>query len=263
EGINRNPNFVIFQYCEAGQEYFFRCAFDDPYLYDIINVSIQYISEELDIFTVASPGAFTTGDEDMSLDNIISGNYVDVELRNDGYYHVKDSKAAEDFIYCDVMYITNIMNYSIIEALDPRLNAFDFSKDEFGRPLYDENGYWLYTQYDDNDELKSYYICIDAEENLYYDLVIGQDDHTEENGFTYLRYTEEEIESMGKANFNDYVSEYIEANMITDTESELYGCVKVNEEFANVLSLFMDKYTFAGVEYSWAKLCYYFKHFGA
>ena len=55
---------------------------------------------------------------------------------------------------------------------------------------------------------------------------------------------------------------YIKDNMITDETSELYGCVKVDAEFGKILELLMDKYTFAGVEYSWAKLCYYYKYVG-
>ena len=51
--------------------------------------------------------------------------------------------------------------------------------------------------------------------------------------------------------------------MITDETSELYGCVKVDEQFAMVLGMLMDKYTFEGIEGSWLKLCYYFKHIGA
>ena len=49
---------------------------------------------------------------------------------------------------------------------------------------------------------------------------------------------------------------------LTDENSELYGCVKVDEEFAKVLSQLMDKYTFEDVEYSWVKLCYYYKYLG-
>ena len=40
------------------------------------------------------------------------------------------------------------------------------------------------------------------------------------------------------------------------------GCVIVTEELANILQLLMDKYTFKGVDNSWAKLCYYSEYFG-
>ena len=60
----------------------------------------------------------------------------------------------------------------------------------------------------------------------------------------------------------DNVTEYVNSNMVTNEHLELYGCVKVDEQFAKVLGLLMDKYTFEGVEFSWLKLCYYFKYLG-
>ena len=44
---------------------------------------------------------------------------------------------------------------------------------------------------------------------------------------------------------------------------ELHGCVLVNEELATILQAIMDKFTFEGVDHSWTKLCYYYKHIGA
>ena len=82
-------------------------------------------------------------------------------------------------------------------------------------------------------------------------------------GYTYYQLTPEQILAMGLADCTAYVATYVAENMITDTTSELYGCVKVNAQFAKVLELLMDKYTFEGVEYSWMKLCYYYSHLGA
>ena len=98
---------------------------------------------------------------------------------------------------------------------------------------------------------------------MYYVTEIGADGYTEENGYTYVKFTTEELENLNSANCTEYVTKYVEENMITDETSELYGCVKVDEQFAYVLSMLMDKYTFAGIEGSWLKLCYYFKHVGA
>ena len=44
---------------------------------------------------------------------------------------------------------------------------------------------------------------------------------------------------------------------------ELHGCVVVDEELATILQAIMDKFTFEGVDHSWTKLCYYYKHIGA
>lgn len=49
----------------------------------------------------------------------------------------------------------------------------------------------------------------------------------------------------------------------TDTQSIYYGIVKVDATLCDLLQKLMDKYTFAGVEGSWLKLCYYVVHLGA
>ena len=259
--IETDKNATLYAYLEEGQTYLFRAAFYDPFEYSTINVAMSYVDETIDLLTIASPGPFTTSDDEMT--NIISGNYVDVTLGDDGYYHVVNSKAQDDLVYCDMTYINNITGYSLLECLSERFNAFDFSKDEYGRVIYDENGYYLYTAYDDDYNLVQYYVCYDEAGEMYYVTEIGADGYTEENGYTYVKFTTEELENLNSANCTEYVTKYVEENMITDETSELYGCVKVDEQFAYVLSMLMDKYTFAGIEGSWLKLCYYFKHVGA
>ena len=193
----------------------------------------------------------------------ISGNYVDVELAEDGFYRVKDSLAKDAYLYCDIKYINNITEgRTLEECLSERFNAFDFSKDEFGQPLYDEKGYFLQTLFDENNVMYRYYVCYKEDGELEYVATIGEDGKTEENGYTYLKLTEEEMEKMESADCTEYVKEYIQNNLITDEDSELYGCVKVDEQFAYVLGMLMDKYTFADVEYSWVKLCYYYNFIG-
>lgn len=250
-------NFVAYVYLEAGQTYLFRAAFYDVSEYSTITVEMNYVDEVVELLTVASPGFFTSSDDEMA--DIISGNYVDVYLGEDGFYHVANSLASDDFVYCDFKYINNITGYSLEICLSDKFNAFDFSKDEYNKPIYDEEGYYRVTSYDENDELISYYVCVDAEGTEYYVKSIGEDGYTEENGYTYLMFDLSKLEML---DCTEIVKKYIEENMITDEESELYGCVKVNEEFAMILGLLMDKYTFAGIDYSWVKLCYYFKYVG-
>ena len=48
----------------------------------------------------------------------------------------------------------------------------------------------------------------------------------------------------------------------SDENPELEGCVAVDARLAELLQTLMDKYTFAGVEDSWAKVCYYYLHLG-
>jgi hypothetical protein len=260
KGEKLDNNFVAYIYLEEGELYLFRAGFYDINEYSAIEVEMSYVSSSKELLTIASPGFFTSSDDEMS--DIIAGNYVDVVLK-DGFYHVKDSYASDTLVYCDWKYLNNITGgYTLEMCASDRFNAFDFSKDEYGQPIRDEEGYYRVTEFDEQNNVVRYYVCYDAEGNDYLVEEIGENGYTEENGYTYFRLTQEEIEAMNLADCTEYVRNYIQENMITDENSELYGCVKVDEQFGKVLELLMDKYTFAGVEYSWAKLCYYYKYVG-
>jgi len=260
KGEQVDHNFIAYVYLVEGETYLFRAAFYDVYEYSTITVEMKYVAESVELLTIASPGFFTSSDDEMS--DVISGNYVDVELGEDGFYRVKDSLAKDTYLYCDFEYINNITTYPLKECLSERFNAFDFSKDEFGQPLYDEEGYFRQTLFDENNEMQRYYVCYKEGGELEYVATVGADGKTEENGYTYIKLTAEEMEKMEGANCTEYVKEYVQKNMITDENSEVYGCVKVDEQFAYVLGMLMDKYTFADIEYSWVKLCYYYKFIG-
>ena len=255
-----DDDFVLYIYLEKGELYLFRAVFYDINEYSEINVELSFVGETKELFTMASPGFFTSSDDEMS--DIISGNYVDVELNEEGYYVVKDGLSSDNYVYCDITYINNITNgYSLKTALE-RFNAFDFSKDDLGQPLVDEEGYYRVNYLDENNNIVRYYVCYDANGEYHEVPEIGADGKTEENGYTYVKLSEDDLKELGYVNYTEYVTKYIEDNMITDENSELYGCVKVDAEFAKVLSMLMDKYTFEGIEYSWVKLCYYYKYLG-
>lgn len=256
KGEKVNPNFECFSYLEAGKTYLFRAGFYDSSYFGTIEVEMKYMGDKLELLTLASPGFFTSSDGEMV--DIISGNYVDVELGDDGYYHVKNSLATDDLVYCDIEYINNIIGVSLKVAAGEKHDAFNFNKDEYGQPIYDEEGYYRVTVLDDNLDLVRYYVCVDANGEEHYVSSVGEGEYTEENGYTYVRRTDE----MQNADLTAYVQQYFEDNMITDETSELYGCVKVDEKFASALWLFMNKYTFAGIEGSWLKLCYYYDYIG-
>ncbi len=262
KGEPLDMNFEAYVYLEEGKTYLFRAAFYDIYEYSEITVSMEYLADKVELLTIASPGVFTSSDEEMS--DIISGNYVDFELK-DGYYHVKDSLATDTFVYCDVLYVNNIMQNGmpLKELVEHSSKPFDFSKNEYGYSHFDEEGYYRAVEFDENTgELIRYYVCYDEDGNEYFLEEVGANDYTIENGYTYYKLTPEEIAAMNFADCTEYVRNYIQDNMITDENSELYGCVKVDEQFGKILELLMDKYTFAGVECSWAKLCYYYKYVG-
>ncbi|MBR5601630.1 MAG: hypothetical protein IKW24_03290, partial [Clostridia bacterium] len=61
----------------------------------------------------------------------------------------------------------------------------------------------------------------------------------------------------------DVAKKYAGMTLPTSEDApELEGCVAVNAELADLLQKLMDKYTFAGVEDSWIKLCFYYQHLG-
>lgn len=67
-------------------------------------------------------------------------------------------------------------------------------------------------------------------------------------------------------NYTELAEKYIGLMITAETHPnnpELHGCVLVDEELAMILQAIMDKFTFAGVDHSWTKLCYYYKHIGA
>ena len=256
----KDKNFIAYIYLEAGKLYLFRAGFYNINEYQSIDVKMKYVAEKLEQLTLASPGFFTSSDDEMT--DTIAGNYVDVKLCDDGFYHVDGSKATDDFVYADMAYINNITGVSLLTALSSKYNAFDFSKDEFGQQIVDENGYYRITYFDENNNMIRYYMCYDKNGEYYQVTEIGENGYTEENGYTYVKLSNEDLEELGYVNYTEYVTKYVEDNMITDENSELYGCVKVDEKFAKVLGQLMDKYTFEGVEFSWVKLCYYYKYLG-
>jgi hypothetical protein len=51
--------------------------------------------------------------------------------------------------------------------------------------------------------------------------------------------------------------------IIVEEGNPMVGCVAVDEQLAEALQMLMDRYVIEGVEYSWAKLCYYHQYFCA
>lgn len=261
KGEKLDNNFVAYIYLEEGELYLFRAGFYDINEYSAIEVEMSYVSSSKELLTIASPGFFTSSDDEMS--DIIAGNYVDVVLK-DGFYHVKDSYASDTLVYCDWKYLNNITGgYTLEMCASDRFNAFDFSKDEYGQPIRDEDGYYRVTEFDEQNNVVRYYVCYDSlNDEYFYTTEINLEEYPEEAGYTFIKLTDDDMKALGYYDYTEFVRAYVEEHMITDENSELYGCVKVNEEFANALSQLMDKYTFEDVDYSWVKLCYYYKYLG-
>lgn len=82
-------------------------------------------------------------------------------------------------------------------------------------------------------------------------------------GFDFSK-DEEGNEVAGKEDKTEAIRAYLD-DIIDDTKSEdfnLYGCVAVDKELAELLLGLMYKYSFENVAHSWTKLCYYYETLG-
>ncbi len=264
-----NPNAYLYAYLEAGKEYLFRVAFDDMYEFNTLTAHFEYVGEYAEKLVAASPGAFTSSDDEMT--DIISGNYVDPILGDDGYYHVKDSNATDTHLYFDAEYVlkvfgTDYKGLFFYENGEIVNSAFNFTTDEFGDSRVNENGQWLIRQLYYYDEQGNTILAdmnnLDFSKYEYYDYIEVDEDGNFHYVYTDMYYVDENGDPICLYDFTEAVIAYVEAHKITDKENPLYGLVLVNEEFASILQMLMDKYTFENVEDSWLKVCYYLEYVG-
>ncbi len=251
-----NCSMVI--YMEAGKEYYIDIAYYDVYQEGTFTFEVKFLGASYDLFTVASPGFFTYHETTGTgaVNEIIAGG-IDVILGSDEYYHEKYADGTlGSVLYADFAGITGIFSHSLKTMID--MGSFNFTMTE-------------------GDQYILTYIS-----QFYKDLGIeaGSDpkDHREALiekfktlwGESYTEYAsiyaiEEVIDGIYHGTGTDMTSVARKYAAMIDASSatERNGCVKVNEELADLLQKLMDKYTFEGVDASWRKLCYYYQHFGA
>ena len=250
-------NVYIMYYFEAGVDYYIDIAFYDVYQVGEIKFRVERWGDAgYHRFTSASPGYFTYVESEVEgvINKIISGG-IAVELGNDGYWREKRTDGREgSLLYADFTYPTNIFSDKSLQEV---INAggFNFSLTEYDQYVLNvinsKNGdlkaadeYLKQTWGDDYDEYREIYRLDDVFAGKYHGT--GKD-YTEEMK-TYLS----KIIKEG----NDPVLGEIKAG------DARIGCVLVDARLAELLQMLMDKYTFAGVENSWTKLCYYHEYFG-
>ena len=237
-----NVSMVV--YMEAGTAYYIDIAYWDVYGTGTVPYSVEFLGESYDYFRTCAPGYFTYYEtEDETVTNQIVGGGIKVALGEDGYYHeLRADGTLGSIIYADFTSISAIFSHSLVSMID--LNAFNFKYSE--------------------DDL----------------LVLGYQ-------AKYGDATREKLQELWGEAFEEYAAEYKldevlagvyhgsgddmtdiakkYAGMTLPTSEdapELEGCVAVNAELADLLQKLMDKYTFAGVEDSWIKLCFYYQHLG-
>ncbi len=237
-------NISMAAYFEAGKEYYIDIAFADVVGAGSFTFEITRIGDTFDYFIMASPGYFTfeEGVGGTMGDTVAGG--IDVVLGDDGYYyHKKEDGSLGSKIYADFYFTTGIFTSESIENMIDK-GAFDFSLSEL-----DHEAKYLWEKYGKNEDALRAYWGIEADENweLYQmDDIIAGKYHGEYGDLTSLArsYAEKMIPIDNKEN------------------PELGGCIPVDRELAELLQKLMDKYTFAGVENSWTKVCFYYEYLG-
>lgn len=122
----KDQNYCMYVYLEANTKYYICSGFDNMYELGIIQFNIEYIGQEYQLFTMCSPGAFTTENDDMTGEPIAVG--IKVQLGDDGYYHeLLDDNTLGSIIYCDFMY-PSYEPASIITLIDN--GYFDLTMDK-------------------------------------------------------------------------------------------------------------------------------------
>ena len=241
-------NVTMVYYMEAGKDYYIDIAMWDVYGMGYVLYDIEYLGSSYDLFTSCSPGPFTY--EEESGQTVIRG--IDVALASDGYYHevLERDENGNPIRFGSIVYAyfagpTTLFSQEIYPTMI-ELNGFDFSKSDedleilsylnkFGGDIEATDVYLHEMWGDTYDAYAEIYQLEDVYAGIY---------HGEGEDLT--------------AEIRTYVAKMIQGS----STYELTGCVAVDARLAELLQMLMDKYTFEDVDYSWQKLCYYYKHVG-
>ena len=247
-------NVSMLYYLGAGESCYIDIAFWDIYEVGYIYYDIEFMGATYELLRLASPSYYTydsdaTGD---AMYDIIAGG-INVVLGPDGYYYQdlgKDAKGNQKYgskLYADFTGTTGVFNQAIATVGQVKgmidLGGFDFSKTEndlYVISILEEYNY-------DTDAADAYLRGYWGEEY-------------EKNAQEYL--LEDVFAGKYHGRGQDYTEEmrgYLK-KMIASGATK--GCVEVDARLAELLQMVMDKYTFAGVDHSWTKLCYYIDHMG-
>ncbi len=236
----QDENVYIYAYLEAGKSYYIDIAFNDMYYVGGFGFKIEYLGESYNYFRALSPGAAftTTTDENGNMTNTIIAGGVKVVLNEaDGYYYnvLADGTMGTSRIYADFTMFTAIFGekalYQVIEQ-----GGFDFSKSE------DDHAALYY--YENYTEAQLKQLWGTQYDSLYAEYKMDDIKHGVFHG------TGRDMTELARSYYEQIITEGDDINV--------KGCVEVNAELANLLQQLMDKYTFANVENSWVKLCYFY-----
>ena len=242
-------NLSMVVYFEAGKDYYIDIAFYDVYQVGGFTFSVEFLGASYDHFTVCAPGYFTFPDGEIvddgmsDLAEILSGG-IKIAMGDDGYYHeLRADGSLGSVIYANFIGLTAVFSHSVEEMIGR--GAFNFAVTESDQEILN-----YMALYGDGTREKLKEIWGEEFEELAeiykLDEVLAGKTHGRGPDLT--------------ADITAYLDKKLPAS---EDHPELEGCVPVDARLAELLQTLMDKYTFAGVDYSWAKLCYYYQHLGA
>lgn len=266
-------NASMVAYLEAGKDYYINFAYYDQYQYGTFTFDVKYLGETFDHFIAASPGLFTTEDEEMQGDIIAGG--IDVILGDDGkYYHKLANGEKGSLLYADFYQYTSIFTTQSIQDI-LKVGGFNFAitdvdqeaiayLNKFGKSglqtlwgdAFEDN--WAYYQMDDIIEEKYHGYIVDGKYKAY-NVTYLDDEVTGEITMVKPEIPKNAVQA---PDYSSVIEKYVELMLDEEGYPERQGCVVVTEELAQVLQMLMDKFTFAGVDHSWTKVCYYYDYLG-
>ncbi len=227
-------------YMEAGTPYFIDICYWDLYETGTIYYDIEYVGKTLNHFRLASPGYFTFEDESMYY--TVAGGVKPV-LYNGKYYVDLGNGERGSLLYADFTGVTPIFNMPLKDMIDA--GGFDFTRTENDETILQ------YMAKNDNDPEKT---------KAYLKELWG--DGYEENAAEFKLDDVLAGKYHGKGqDMTEEARKYL-SKMYSGSDAERVGCVEMTAELAELLQMLMDKYTFAGVDHSWTKVCYYYDFLG-
>lgn len=238
-------NVSMVYYMEAGTPYYIDIAYWDVYGVGRVPYEIEFLGESYEYFRTCAPGYFTYYEsEDENVTNEIVSGGIEMVIGEDGYYHeLREDGSIGSIVYADFTSASAIFGRPLKEMVD--MNAFNFKYTEDDLLIL---GYM--EKYPGNTREKLQELWGDAFEEYAAEYKLDEVLAGQYHG--------------GGEDMTEIAAKYAAMTLPTSEEApELEGCVPVNAELADLLQKLMDKYTFAGAENSFAKLCFYYQHLGA
>ncbi len=237
-------NSSMVAYMEAGTPYYVDFAYYEPTASGSFNFSVVYLGEKYDYFISASAGPFSFELNDDGTQGDTIAVAIDVMKGSDGYYYHKKADGTQgSLIYADFYMTTSVFTSNTLKDMIEK-GAYNFTLSELD---HEAIAAWESAGKDEDklrekwgaeaDSLWAHYQMDDIIKGKYH----GTGEDMTEIARTYLDKIIDDV---------------------TQDNAELQGCVPVDEQLMKLLWKLMDKYTFAGVENSWCKLCYYYDYLG-